>query len=524
MKRAWLLGLAWLLVTGQVFGSGLPATNTPAFAACMKNLAKAVAESDSIDGGKSHQENVRVATKVCSHGAAGKETPASIRQLHVACESHGFSSSVCNDMVNADLRGVPYEGDERLPPPPSDPQVLDCVKRHYKPDTAGWTAADMFQIEVKVCSETVREHAGGLPVFDSEAPAASTSATPTAAPTSELDSIGCVGRNLDVCLAYVSHAMNLDRDTNTGPMGLEDQRQRNKRTDVNGKLLSVAPSIFLSGKLHGIETSDEQNITIDYGANDIVTKVSLSLPSDPEVARSEEDYAKTGLYEGVTLLFGSDCPSLDRLTVYRFFENSVKPKVNHDGRKIEVGMTNATESYSGHSEGIPFCGRTFEYGYDFGTDTNDISETNEHGTSSIYLIYVSGGRANTAVGTIRPTTQSRAQQATPAMMQTPTTRAADFGANLSNVWSFNENLDAKMLNIPGLKAASVDHIVSGSIADRAGLKYNDMIYQFGGKSFKDADELRMMIQSTPVGQKVDIGVIRTLAFRKPAILVLPAQF
>ncbi len=264
-------------------------------------------------------------------------------------------------------------------------------------------------------------------------------------------------------------------------------------------------------------------ISIDYNANDIVTKVSLSLPSDPDSARSEEDYAKTGLYEGVMLLFGSDCPVLDRMTVYRFFQNDVKPKVERSGKDIEIGMTNATETYSGHSKGIPFCGRTFVYGYNFGTDTNDISETNEHGTSSIYLIYVSGGRTNTATGTIQ-STQSPAQQTAPAKMQTPTTRASDFGADLSNVWSFNENLDAKVLNIPGLKAVSVDHIVSGSIADRSGLKLNDMIYQFGGKSFKDADQLRMMIQSTSLGQKVDIGVIRTLLFRKPAILVLPAQF
>ena len=219
-------------------------------------------------------------------------------------------------------------------------------------------------------------------------PGEASASPPSVTPASEVSSGGCVGRKLDECLAYVEHAITIESVGDN----VEEQRQNNKRTDVNGKRLSKFLRVSLFGHLPGFESRQGQLVVIEYDMSDTVTNVSVTLPSDPESAESEEEYAKTALYEGVKLLFGSACPASDRMSVYRFFQNDVKPKVKHEGKDIEVGMTSASETYAGSAKGIPFCGRTFDYSYSYGTDTENISESNEHGFSSMYMIIASSAR------------------------------------------------------------------------------------------------------------------------------------
>ena len=88
---------------------------------------------------------------------------------------------------------------------------------------------------------------------------------------------------------------------------------------------------------------------------------------------------KTGLYEAMTLLLGSECQSLGRDQAYKFFQNSVKSRIVNEGRKLRINDTNAEISYFQKAVGIPFCGLKFSYFKLFGYDTQNISLENPHG-------------------------------------------------------------------------------------------------------------------------------------------------
>lgn len=89
--------------------------------------------------------------------------------------------------------------------------------------------------------------------------------------------------------------------------------------------------------------------------NDQVVRAELRLPSNPDAARTPSEYDKTWLYETVSTLLGDkNCPGLDRLTLYRFFENSVKPREKTKTEIIKYGILHRTKQ-STDTEKIPFC-------------------------------------------------------------------------------------------------------------------------------------------------------------------------
>ncbi len=183
---------------------------------------------------------------------------------------------------------------------------------------------------------------------------------------------GCINKPLDVCLH------NLEALYRISPYeSIADQVRGNEAVDVNGQKVRKKNLLIIEGYMEGWP----QILTIDleYTASRTVSYIGLTLPSDPSFAETSEDYAKTGLYEGIVLLLGSECQNIGRLDVYKFFQNSVKPKIIREGKTTEIHDTSAEISYFSKALNIPFCGRNFSYTHLVGYDTNDITIDNPHG-------------------------------------------------------------------------------------------------------------------------------------------------
>jgi len=67
---------------------------------------------------------------------------------------------------------------------------------------------------------------------------------------------------------------------------------------------------------------------------------------------------------------------------------------------------------------------------------------------------------------------------------------------------------AQSFGLKKSRGALVSDIMSGSPAEKAGLKQGDVITSFGGKEIKDPRQLQMLVADTRAGQKVEVDVVR----------------
>jgi hypothetical protein len=105
------------------------------------------------------------------------------------------------------------------------------------------------------------------------------------------------------------------------------------------------------------------HITLTLGSSppsDTIVKVETTLPFDPNLARTQAEYDRTEFYDVVGPLLGNHCSALDRLMLYRFFENEVKPRIKVETKVRKYGIFNHT-TQSGQAGPVPFCGFSFTY-------------------------------------------------------------------------------------------------------------------------------------------------------------------
>jgi hypothetical protein len=100
---------------------------------------------------------------------------------------------------------------------------------------------------------------------------------------------------------------------------------------------------------------------------------------DPSEARSEAEYDKTGLFDMARALIGTRCKDMNRISLYLFFENTVKPRIRREKRREEINEFHASTSNYSKAVGLRFCNHGFTYEHYFGTDTQDITVDNPHG-------------------------------------------------------------------------------------------------------------------------------------------------
>lgn len=164
---------------------------------------------------------------------------------------------------------------------------------------------------------------------------------------------GCLHTDLRRCMISLGSAFWFQMSV------VAAQIARRNEPDVNGNTAPSTRRIGMQARLPGETMMFGLTLTLASPApNDEVVKIALELPLDPELAHTASEYDRTLLYDVVSVVLGSRCPSLDRLALYRFFENTIKPKevVKTDIRKY--GIFHFTKQ-TVDTERLPFCGALF---------------------------------------------------------------------------------------------------------------------------------------------------------------------
>jgi serine protease Do len=67
---------------------------------------------------------------------------------------------------------------------------------------------------------------------------------------------------------------------------------------------------------------------------------------------------------------------------------------------------------------------------------------------------------------------------------------------------------AQSFGLKKARGALVSDVMSGSPAEKAGIRQGDVITRFAGKEIKDSRQLQLIVAETPAGQKVEAAIIR----------------
>jgi hypothetical protein len=169
--------------------------------------------------------------------------------------------------------------------------------------------------------------------------------------TSPADGPGCLGVPAETCVRWLQATMSLDEGFIPAALA------RRHRVDVNGRPLDGG-LITLTGKVPG--RLEPLVILIRLRPDDSVVSVEASLPGNLMAARTEDVYDQSGLYEIVSRLLGRRCPGLTRLDLYRFFENSLKPRIVAQRQDVSVGLF-GLHKLTSRAADVPYCGASFTY-------------------------------------------------------------------------------------------------------------------------------------------------------------------
>lgn len=176
-----------------------------------------------------------------------------------------------------------------------------------------------------------------------------TSSTPAISP--EEAHAGCYHTDLRPCMISLGSAFWFDMDYVASLIA-----KRNE-LDVNGN--TAHRTLKFDVKVP--RKSGPIGITLVLASpspNDEVVKIRINLSDSPDRAHTPSEYDDTQLYSVVSVVLGKTCPHLDRLALYRFYENSIKPnkKVKYDVRKYGI-FRHTFEAID--TEKMPFCGAMF---------------------------------------------------------------------------------------------------------------------------------------------------------------------
>ncbi len=175
-------------------------------------------------------------------------------------------------------------------------------------------------------------------------PAATIAASPADGP-------GCLGVTAEECVRWLRATMRLDEGFLAASMA------RRHQTDVNGKPLGGG-LVTVNGNIPG--RVEPFVILLHLRPDDIVQRVESNLLLNLIAAHTEEAYDQSALYDVVWRLLGRRCPRISKLDLYRFFENSVKPRIREEQQDVSSAVSGRHRLVS-HAAGVPYCGALFGY-------------------------------------------------------------------------------------------------------------------------------------------------------------------
>ncbi len=165
------------------------------------------------------------------------------------------------------------------------------------------------------------------------------------------DGPGCLGVAVVECVAWLRATMTLDENL------LAQAMARRHEVDVNGQPLGSG-LVIVNGKLP--ERPEQFVLLLRLGPGDTVRRVEANLTVRLTDARTEAVYDQSGFYEIVWRVLGRRCPGIAKLDLYRFFENSVKPRIRQEQQDLSKGLWGVHRLIS-HAAGVPYCGVSFGY-------------------------------------------------------------------------------------------------------------------------------------------------------------------
>jgi hypothetical protein len=191
------------------------------------------------------------------------------------------------------------------------------------------------------------------------------------APPPPMTRHGCIGAKLDACISELRSAIQFDEKS------WQREIERRDEIDVSGKPLAGHEFLTVSGTIPGLSLGHTQ-LNLTLSSSDVVQSIMAWLPSSPFMAHTESEYDDTGLYEVASLIYGDQCSTFNRLGIYRFFNDKVRPMVIHEPTQYNAfgaGKTNSQHAYN-----MGYCGRSFEYDFSVGESSELITEGNLSGS------------------------------------------------------------------------------------------------------------------------------------------------
>jgi hypothetical protein len=173
--------------------------------------------------------------------------------------------------------------------------------------------------------------------------------------TQEEAHTGCMHTDLRPCMITLGAALMFDMNA------VAPQIAKRNELDVNGKTAHRTIVIAASAPGHPVDRAGIILTLASPAPNDTVIKSEVWLPADPQDAHTPSEYDKTLMFDAVAPLLGNRCPSLDRTTLYRFFENTVKPAeiVKVDQQQKSGFFQHVVETAD--ANGLTFCDVQFSF-------------------------------------------------------------------------------------------------------------------------------------------------------------------
>ena len=160
------------------------------------------------------------------------------------------------------------------------------------------------------------------------------------------DGPGCLGVTAEECVRWLRATMTIDENFLVGAMAHRHD------TDVNGRPIGGG-FVTVYAKLPG--EFDAFVILLHLQPDDRVQRVESNLLRNLLNAETERFYDASRLYDIVSRLLGRRCPGIRRIELYRFFENSVKPRITQQRQDFASGI-NGLHRILWHAAGVPYCG------------------------------------------------------------------------------------------------------------------------------------------------------------------------
>lgn len=178
---------------------------------------------------------------------------------------------------------------------------------------------------------------------------------------------GCIGEDKYTCVATLAQKLAITDDAGSKELNLF----ADVHYDVNGRPVNGS-RVILNGFIPNYRDIGHGSayMTVILGPDGNVSSVEAKLLKSFGLARTQEEYDATSVYEIVSAVAARQCPNLSKSEVARWIENTVKPRMrqkpeDHSKKGKEERKLSSEEGIHSfrllEAPRIAFCGRTFQF-------------------------------------------------------------------------------------------------------------------------------------------------------------------